>query len=78
MDVASQYSKHSCDKGSENMKLGEVVRFRDEDYRVGVCSTDTSVELVELADGSKGLWVSRDEVHKAFAGPDCPEATSEP
>ncbi len=60
------------------MKLGEVVRFRDEDYRVGVCSTDTSVELVELADGSKGLWVSRDEVRRASPESGCPKATFEP
>ena len=51
------------------MKLGEVVRFRDQDYRVGVCSTATSVELVELEDGNKGLWVSRDEVRKATQDP---------
>jgi len=34
-----------------------------------VCATDNSVELVELEDREKGLWVSRDEVHKATQDP---------
>ncbi len=46
------------------MKVGEVVRFRDQDYRVGECKTHTSIELVELKQESVGLWVSRDEVHE--------------
>ena len=47
------------------MKVGEVVRFRGKDYRVGPHKTKTSVELVELKDGERGLWVSREEVCKA-------------
>ena len=50
------------------MKVGEVVHFRDQDYRVGVCRTNTSIELVELKQESVGLWVSRDEVHEASQG----------
>ncbi len=46
------------------MKVDEIVRFRDEDYRVGLCRTDTSIELVELENGSRGPWVVRYEVHK--------------
>jgi hypothetical protein len=50
------------------MKVGEVVRFRDQDYRVGECRTDTSIELVDLENRSRGLWVSRDEVLEASQG----------
>ena len=44
------------------MKVGEVVRFRGRDYRVGPCRTDTSIELVDMKQASVGLWVSRAEV----------------
>jgi hypothetical protein len=44
------------------MKLGDVVRYRGRDYRVGPCRTDTSIELVEMERESVGLWVSRAEV----------------
>ena len=50
------------------MKVGEIVRFRGQDYRVGVCRTSTSIELVELENQSRGLWVSRDEVHEIPQG----------
>ncbi len=51
-----------CKVGT-GMKVGDVVRFKDQGYRVGLCRTDTSIELVELENGSRGLWVSRTEVH---------------
>ena len=40
------------------MKFGEIVRFRDQDYLVGEYRTDTSIELVDLENRSRGLWVS--------------------
>ena len=45
------------------MKKGDIVDFRSKRYSVGACMTKTSIELIELKDASKGLWVSRDEVH---------------
>ncbi len=50
------------------MKVGDVVCFRGQDYRVGICRTETSIELVELEHASRGLWVSRDEVHEKSLG----------
>jgi hypothetical protein len=47
------------------MKVGETVRFRDRDYRVGPCRTDTGIELVELENKARGLWVCRAEVDTA-------------
>ena len=44
------------------MKVGDVVRFRGRDYRVGQSKTDTSIELVEMKQESVGLWVNRAEV----------------
>lgn len=50
------------------MKVGDIVRFRGRNYRVGANRTDTSIELVELKQESVGLWVSRDEVHEVPHG----------
>ena len=50
-------------QGGFNMKYGDVVCFRNRCYRVGQCMTNTSIELVELKDRFKGLWVSRDEIN---------------
>ena len=55
-------------KGGTDMKVGQIVRYRGRDYRVGVNRTDTSIELVELKRKSVGLWVSRDEVFKVPQG----------
>ena len=60
------------------MKAGEVVRFRDKRYHVGVCKTNTSIELIELEDTLKGLWVSRKDVHKEIQGPDQPATNTHP
>ena len=46
------------------MKVGDVVRYSGRDYRVGLSKTETSIELVELKQRSRGLWVSRDEVQE--------------
>jgi hypothetical protein len=46
------------------MNVGEVVTYQNQRYRVGECITKTSVELVELKDKSKGLWVCRSKVRK--------------
>ena len=60
------------------MKVGEVVRFRGRDYRVGPCRTDTSIELVEMKQASVGLWVSRDEVVEDRKGSDHSVGPAEP
>ena len=62
--MEKRHCNDSCDKGIAKMKVGEVVRFRGKDYRVGPYRTKTSVELVELKEGSRGLWVSRNEIRK--------------
>ncbi len=59
---------HTLGKGGTGMKAGDVVRFKDQGYRVGPCRTDTSIELVEQENGSRGLWVSRNEVHELPQG----------
>ncbi len=46
------------------MKVGEIVAYKGKGYRVGVCRTDVSIELVELSCGSRGLWVTLAEVDK--------------
>jgi hypothetical protein len=49
------------DKKNE-VKNGDVVCYRDRNYRVGVSMTNTSIELVELSAPIRGVWVCRDEV----------------
>ncbi len=51
--------------GKPDMKVGDVVCYQDHAYQVGVCMTNTSIELLELNAPSQGLWVGRDEVHQA-------------
>ncbi len=51
--------------GKPDMKVGDLVCYRDQAYQVGVCMTNTSVELLELSAPSQGLWVGRDEVRQA-------------
>ncbi len=51
--------------GKPDMKVGDVVCYRDQAYQVGVCMTNTSIELLELNAPSQGLWVGRDEVYQA-------------
>ncbi len=46
-----------------SMKTGDTVRFMDRRYRIGTCMTSTSIELLEMRNPLRGLWVSRDEVH---------------
>ena len=53
------------------MKVGELVHFRGKDYRVGPSKTKASIELVELENESRGLWVSRDQVRR----PLCSQST---
>lgn len=48
--------------GKPDMKNGDVVCYRDRDYRVGMSMTRTSIELVELHSPTRGVWVCRDEV----------------
>ena len=48
--------------GDSYMKMGDVVRFKDKYYCVGLCKTRTSIELLELKNPLIGLWVSRNEV----------------
>lgn len=48
--------------GKPKMKNGDVVSYRDRNYRVGVSMTNTSIELVELNAPTRGVWVCRDEV----------------
>ncbi len=50
------------------MKAGDVISFRGQDYRVGLCRTDTSIELVEQVNGPRGLWGSRNEVYELPQG----------
>ena len=51
--------------GKQDMKVGDVVCYRDQAYEVGVCRTNTSIELLELNAPSQGLWVGRNEVYQA-------------
>ena len=51
--------------GKQDMKVGDVVCYGDQAYHVGVCMTNTSIELVELNAPSQGLWVGQDEVRQA-------------
>lgn len=48
--------------GKPDIKSGDVVCYRDQAYRVGICMTNTSIELVELNAPSRGHWVGRNEV----------------
>ena len=48
--------------GKPDMKIGDMVCYREQAYRVGICMTNTSIELVELNAPSRGLWVGRNEV----------------
>ena len=51
--------------GKPEMKNGDVVCYRDRNYRVGVSMTNTSIELVELHAPMRGVWVCRNEVRLA-------------
>lgn len=51
--------------GRPEMRVGDVVCYRDHAYRVGISRTDTSIELIELNAPTRGLWVCRDEVSPA-------------
>lgn len=51
-----------------DMKTGDIVHFMDKRYSVGTRMTDISVELVELEHPSRGLWVSREAVHRGVPG----------
>ena len=48
--------------GKPDMRVGEVVCYRNHAYRVGTSRSNTSIELIELNAPTRGLWVSRDEV----------------
>jgi hypothetical protein len=50
---------------NRDMKVGDVVCYRDRPYRVGISRTDTSIELVEINEPARGVWVCRDEVSLA-------------
>jgi len=51
--------------GKPEMKNGDVVCYRDRNYRVGMSMTSTSIELIELNAPTQGVWVSRNEVRLA-------------
>jgi len=64
--------------GKQDMKVGDVVCYRDQAYQVGVCMTSTSIELVELNAPSQGLWVGRDEVYQAPHEIEAPDRAAGP
>ena len=55
----------SMKHGKPVMKMGDVVCYQDQAYRVGTCMTSTSIELVELNAPTRGHWVGRDQVYPA-------------